>query len=138
MKVVISRTGGRTPSRRSRGGLEDLVGLAELTVLPLELLHPCTLLGRQTRPLAAIDLGLLDPIAQGLRADAELAGDPGQRAERGGRNPDSITRPVSGTRDQAAAQVPSANVSVPLPKGGRRSANRGAPRILGRCRRSAE
>src|SRR3970282_708455 len=54
---------------------------AELAVLPLELLHPGPLLGRQPRPLAAVDLGLVDPLAQGLGADPELAGDPGHRAE---------------------------------------------------------
>src|ERR1035437_1603442 len=57
--------------------LEDLVGPPELAVLPLELDDAATLLGREAGPVAAIDLGLVNPLAQGLDSDAERAGHPG-------------------------------------------------------------
>src|SRR5204862_7354438 len=60
----------------SRGGLEDLVGPAELPVLPLELGDAAVLLGGDPWAAPAVDLGLADPVAQGLWADVELAGDP--------------------------------------------------------------
>src|SRR5665213_2423766 len=59
----------------SRRALQDLVGPAELLVLPFEIAHPNPFLGRQAGPGALVDLGLADPVAEGLGADAELAGD---------------------------------------------------------------
>src|SRR6266542_1464540 len=51
----------------SRRGAQDLVGPSEHVVLPLQLLHPRPLLGRQAWPEAVIDLGPADPAAQRLR-----------------------------------------------------------------------
>src|SRR5664280_187040 len=64
----------------SRRALEDLVGPPELLVLPFELAHPDPFLGRETGASAPVDLGLLDPVAEGLGADPELAGDAGDDA----------------------------------------------------------
>src|SRR5215472_7816961 len=69
---------GREESRRA---LQDLVGTPQLPVLPLELGDAPTLLGRHARSLAAVDLRLLDPVAQRLRPDPQLAGHPGDHAE---------------------------------------------------------
>lgn len=49
---------------------EELVRLAQLTVLALQRLHLLTQFGREARTLASVDLGLLDPIVQGLRQAA--------------------------------------------------------------------
>jgi transposase len=62
-------------------GVGCLVGPAQLPVLPLELGDPPSLLGRGARPGAVVDLGLADPVAKRLGADAELAGDLGDHAE---------------------------------------------------------
>ena len=59
----------------TRRGLQDLVGPAELAVLPLELIRPGSLLTGQAAQLAAVDAGLADPLADGLGADAQLLGD---------------------------------------------------------------
>jgi hypothetical protein len=72
MYLVIAASGGRAPPEENRGGLEDLVGPAQLAVLPLELLHLFSFLGRQAAALTAVDLGLADSLADGLRADAEV------------------------------------------------------------------
>lgn len=64
----------------SRGALADLVGPAELAVLPLEPLHPLALLAGQADPLPAVDLGLADPEPKWLRPDPELPGDRGDGA----------------------------------------------------------
>jgi putative transposase len=59
-----------------RGRLaQDLVGLAQFTVLTLQRLHPLGHVAWDTRPLAGIDLRLLHPLMQGLRHAADLLGD---------------------------------------------------------------
>jgi hypothetical protein len=77
MKRIITRTDGAAPPRRNRRALEDLVGPTELADLPLELLYPGPLLGRQADPIVGVDRGLIDPFADRLEADAELAGEMG-------------------------------------------------------------
>jgi hypothetical protein len=55
---------------------EDLVSAAQLTHLAFQLTDPLLLLAGHAWPLAAVDLGLADPLAQRLgRADPQLAGD---------------------------------------------------------------
>ena len=57
----------------------------QLTILLLERLDPRRLLGGDTRLHAGIDLGLLHPGPQRLDTDAELIGDPLDRALIGAR-----------------------------------------------------
>jgi len=54
---------------------QDLVGLAQFTVLALQRLQAICHLGWHTGPLAAVDLGLLDPFEQGLGNAAYLLRD---------------------------------------------------------------
>ncbi len=56
----------------SRCRLEDRLAPAQQGVLPFELLEVLTLFGRGAGAPAAVDLGLADPLAQRLGADAEL------------------------------------------------------------------
>src|SRR5262245_37037766 len=64
----------------NRRRLEDLIGPAQLSVLPLQPLDLGILLAGDTRPAPGIHLGLADPLAQRLRrADAQLLG---HRADR--------------------------------------------------------
>lgn len=56
---------------------QDPVGLAQLTVLALQRLQVICHLGWYTDPLAAVDLGLLDPFKQGLGNAAYLLRDRG-------------------------------------------------------------
>ena len=68
---------GREESRR---GLQDLVGPAQLSVLPTQPLQLGRLLTAHARALPGVDLGLADPFAQRLGgADAELLNDRGDR-----------------------------------------------------------
>jgi len=60
----------------SRCPLQDLVGPTKLTDLLLKRFHPCCFVGRYARPVAVIDVGLVDPQPQRLGALAELARDP--------------------------------------------------------------
>jgi hypothetical protein len=46
------------PREESRGRSQDLVGLLEISHLPLAVFHPLLLGGRDTRTLAGVDLGL--------------------------------------------------------------------------------
>ena len=46
--------------------MQDLLGLAQFPVLPLLCLHLLGHIGRDAPALAAGDLGLLDPLIQGL------------------------------------------------------------------------
>lgn len=70
---------GRAPPRRKAEALfEDLVGLPQLPVLQLS--HAPDFLPGGARALAPVDLGLVDPLAQRLRADAQLPGDAGHQA----------------------------------------------------------
>src|ERR671918_605011 len=69
------------PREETRGGLEDLVGPAQLADLALQLGDAPTLLAGHPGTGAAVDLGLAHPAAQGLAADAQLAGHAGDRAE---------------------------------------------------------
>src|SRR5690606_40826479 len=48
----------------------------QLADLLLQRLDPCRLLRRGTRPGPVIDVGLLHPVAQRLRPDPQLGGDP--------------------------------------------------------------
>ncbi len=112
MNVVIARTGGELRPEENRGALEDLVGPAQLADLPFEQLHPLALLGRQPGPLAAIDLGLVDPLAQGLGADAELLGHPGHRAV-------PLTPLECGLRDEPDGPFPEFGWIPPLERAGR-------------------
>ena len=52
---------------------QDLVGLPQLAVLPLQRLEPLALVRRRTRPDAAVALRLLHPLVQRLRRAADLA-----------------------------------------------------------------
>lgn len=49
-----------------------LLTLAQLAVLAFEGLHLLGHLAGDTGPLAAVDLGLVDPVIQGLRRAADL------------------------------------------------------------------
>ena len=51
---------------------QDLIGLPQLAVLPLQGLQLLGHLRRDTNPFAAVDLDLLDPLVQGLRRAADL------------------------------------------------------------------
>src|SRR5947207_842580 len=77
-----SSSGARVelPREESRRRLEDLVGSAEFPVLSLELGDARSLFGAEPGPVPAVDLGLADPLAEGLRADVELPGDAGDVA----------------------------------------------------------
>src|SRR5947208_11620771 len=79
MKLTTSAVEGRAPSRR-KPTPRDLVGSAELPNLLLQLSYALLVLGRHSRALTIVDLGLLDPVTQGLRAESELDGDPGHHA----------------------------------------------------------
>ena len=57
------------------GQLQNLVGLAQLTHLALEVLHALRLASRHAFSHAGIDLGALDPFVQGLRHAANLESD---------------------------------------------------------------
>jgi hypothetical protein len=71
---LLERRSSSAP-KKAAALLQDLAGPAELFVLPLELAHPDPFLGRETGPGAPVDLGLADPGAERLGADAELVGD---------------------------------------------------------------
>src|SRR5262245_26925559 len=85
--------GGRRCSRRSalwavelrreesRRRPQDRVRPAQLTHLALQLADPGTVKRRRPRPFASIDLRGPDPLAQRLRADRQLVGDPGNHPE---------------------------------------------------------
>src|SRR4029453_12675721 len=64
------------PREETRRRLEDLVGPAQLPDLLLQPGPPPLLLGGHPRAAAAVDLGPLDPLAEGLHPDPQLAGDP--------------------------------------------------------------
>ena len=53
---------------------KDLIRLTQLAVLPLQRLHLLGHIGRNARALAAVDLGLLDPLVQGLGRATDLRG----------------------------------------------------------------
>lgn len=72
-------TGGRAPPRRKLQ--RSFVGRAQFTVLALEDLHLFPLFGRQAVALPAVDLRLMDTLAQGLGLDAELLSDTAHCAE---------------------------------------------------------
>lgn len=80
--LTTTPRGGAGGGRRhlARRHLEDLVGPAQFAVLALQNLDPFLFRGRQAAAGTAVDLGLADPLADGLRADAQLAGDVGDRA----------------------------------------------------------
>jgi hypothetical protein len=54
--------------------LQDLIGLAQFTVLTLEGLDPCLLLARRSRQLACITRGAPTPVPQAERRTAQLRG----------------------------------------------------------------
>ena len=51
---------------------QDLVRPAQLAVLSLQRLHPLDQFGRTARALAAVDLGLLDPVIERMRRATDL------------------------------------------------------------------
>ena len=57
------------------GQLQDLVGLAQLLDLALELLDPLHLRRRRSLPLAGLTFVLVHPVGQGLRRAADLGRD---------------------------------------------------------------
>src|SRR4051794_7499133 len=65
----------------SRCALQDLVGPPELPVLPLQLRDALTVRRARAGPLATVDLGLADPLAQGFGPHPELGRDAGDGAE---------------------------------------------------------
>src|SRR5207237_8353242 len=75
---------------------QNLVGSAQFAVLTLQLGNPPLLWGRHARTLAAVHLGLLEPIPQRFRPNPELAPHPGDRshalAALGGRLADPAPR----------------------------------------------
>jgi len=80
MNRTIISLGGRAPlGRKTPPPLHGLVGPAQLEVLPLELLEPMPLLGRQAGPPALVPLGLAHPLPERLRRTADLLGDRGDR-----------------------------------------------------------
>ena len=95
----------------TRCRLEDVVGPAELLVLlaqPLQLVA----LGGASAPFAAgVDLGLLDPQAQRLGADAQLAGDPVEITAWSpgslGAGPGPCARPVPSAQADTSSMVAS-------------------------------
>ena len=63
-----------------RAGLaQDLVGLAQLAVLPLQRLDALALVSGRAGPPALVALGLPDPVRQGLRCAADLGRNRGDR-----------------------------------------------------------
>jgi hypothetical protein len=79
MKRWITAISPGLRCEEGRGFSQDLSLLAELSVLTLELAHAGPLVAGQTRLLAGVDVVLVDPVAQGLIADPEVGGDPGDR-----------------------------------------------------------
>jgi hypothetical protein len=62
-------------AKENRSGLQNLVGLLEISVLTLQRLDPLLLGCRDTRSVLGIDLGLQHPLTQGLRTDPDLRTD---------------------------------------------------------------
>src|SRR5690606_13294347 len=56
------------------GFAEDLVGLTQLPVLPLQGLQPLRHIRGHAGALAAVDLGLLEPLIEGMGRAADLLG----------------------------------------------------------------
>jgi hypothetical protein len=77
---VLVYVGGHRGERRSSStpkNTADLVGSAQLVDLVLQGVDTLALIGRQAGPGATIDLGLVEPLAEGLTADALPASDMG-------------------------------------------------------------
>src|ERR1700685_483052 len=70
------------PGEISTRRLQDLIGAAQLTILPFQLGDPLLILSRGTGPLPRIDLRLINPVAERLCVDAEPMADPGDRPTR--------------------------------------------------------
>src|SRR5579859_5970226 len=64
----------RREKRRRRP--QDLIGPAQLPILPLQLGDPTLVLVRHPRPPTTVDLGLVDPVPQRLGPYPQLPGDP--------------------------------------------------------------
>ncbi|TFI50685.1 recombinase family protein [Micrococcus endophyticus] len=75
MNPRISCVGGEFPGEENRGVLQDRVGLAQVAVLPLELLEPLLLAGGRSLAFTGIDLSLAGPAAQGPLPDAQSVAD---------------------------------------------------------------
>src|SRR6185312_1287262 len=56
------------------GFAKDLVGLTQLSVLPLQSLELLGHIRRYAGTFATVDLGLLEPFVEGVRRAADLAG----------------------------------------------------------------
>jgi len=67
---VITPVAVELRREESRSRLQDRVRPAQLPVLLLEFSDPLTILRRQTRRGAVVDVGLCDPLAHRLDADA--------------------------------------------------------------------
>src|SRR3954454_10123836 len=81
MKAIMTGTGGRAPpGQNRRSPSQDLVGLPELAVLPLQGLDPLALVRGRPGPHAPISLGLANPVAQRLTRAADLGRDRADRA----------------------------------------------------------
>jgi hypothetical protein len=72
--------GASTPATSSRSDAASSRVPATMTVLALQDLEALALLAGQAGPIAVIDVGLVDPLAQLLGADTQLGGDPRHRA----------------------------------------------------------
>ena len=93
----ISGTGAQAPPRQtSRRAVQERVGSSQPSDLFLKLLDPLCLVSGGSRPQTAVDLGLPDPGAQSLGVDAQLLGNPADRAPGPRRVSQRVQRPSSG------------------------------------------
>ena len=75
MKATTSSLDRRGGREENRCGFQDVVRPTQLTHLTLQLSDPLRIRRRRPRPAARVDLGLVHPAPQRLRADAQLARD---------------------------------------------------------------
>jgi len=67
--------GSSSRAKKAEAAFRDLVGPPQLTVLLLQLSDALLVLGRNSRSFALVDLCLLHPVSQRLRAQSELHSD---------------------------------------------------------------
>src|SRR5271154_2916162 len=80
MNAIMACIGGRAPPGKISASLaQDLVGLTQLAVLPLQRLELGGHVRGQARLAPAVSLGLANPLMQRLRSAADLAGNRDQR-----------------------------------------------------------
>src|SRR3954451_23148990 len=80
MKAIMTGTGGRAPpGQNRRSPSQDLVGLPEFAVLPLQRLDPLALVRSRPGPHALVAFSLAYPVPERLARAADLGRD---RADR--------------------------------------------------------